>query len=109
MYTKQKHSGLRTLIEDYSPLTLLIVLPISFVLCLLQYLLKSQSMLLLIIGCVLTGIPLLIFGIQALKFKGTAKSHILWDGAVWGGFISLGWLFDLQTRKPDYGQITHVI
>jgi len=69
MSERQKRSGLRTLIEDYSPLTLLIVLPISFVLCLLQYLLKSQSMLLLIIGSVLAGIPLLIFGLQALGYK----------------------------------------
>ena len=89
MYTKQKNSGLRTLIEDYSPLTLLIVLPISFVLCLLQYLLKSQSMLLVIIGCVLTGIPLLIFGIQALGYK--ELRNLTSFGMVLFGVVLLAW------------------
>ena len=102
MYSKQKRSGFRTLIEDYSPLTLLIVFPISFVLCLLQYLLKSQSMLLVIIGCVLTGIPLLIFGIQALGYK--ELRNFTSYGMVLFGVVLLAWAGFL-IFKPE-SQIT---
>ena len=102
MYTKQKHSGLRTFIEDFSPFALLIVLPISFVLCLLQYLLKSQSMLLLIIGSVLAGIPLLIFGLQALGYK--ELRNFTFYGMVVLGIVLLAWAGFL-IFKPE-SQIT---
>jgi len=69
MNKHNKKSGLKSFVSDNSPLILMIVLPLSLILCLLQFLIKPQSMVYLIIGSILSGIPLLIIGLKALGYK----------------------------------------
>lgn len=93
MNKKQRNSGLKTFISDNSPLALMIVIPLSLALCLLQYLIKSQSMLFLIIGSILSGMPLLIFGLKAMGYKElrnfTALAMVLLGVAllIWSGIL----------------------
>ena len=93
IYKKQKGSGLKTFMEEYGPLALLFALPLSMVLCLLQYLIKSKSMLFLIIGSLVSGPPLLIFSLKALVYKELRNFTTFAMGIlgaallIWAGFL----------------------
>lgn len=84
---------MKAFVEDYGPLVLLFALPLSMILCLLQYLIKSKSMLFLIIGFLLSGSPLMIFSIKALFYKELRNLTSIAGGLlgaallIWAGFL----------------------
>ena len=95
MNKKPEGSRMKTLFEDYGSLILLLTLPVSLTLCLIQYFIHSQSMLLLIIALLVSGPFLLWTGLRALAYKElrdftTVGASLL--GAVflvWAGFLIL--------------------
>jgi hypothetical protein len=93
MNRKQKSSGLKAFFEDYGPFLLMIALPISFVLCLLQYFIKPKSMLLLIIALLFSGPLLLKTSIEALAHKQLRNLTSIGAGLlgaailIWAGFL----------------------
>ncbi len=88
-----KKSRVIAFFEELGPFLLMITLPVSFVLCLLQYLVKSQSMLFLIIASLIGGVPLLVFGFKALAYKElrnfTSFGMLILGGVLlaWAGFL----------------------
>ena len=84
---------MKSFFEEYGPMAIIIILPISMVLCLLQYLIKPKSLLLLIIALLLSGIMLLKTGIQGMAYKElrnlTAFGGVALGAGllIWAGFL----------------------
>ncbi len=84
---------MKSFFEDYGPLALLIVLPVSMVMCLLQYLIKPKSLLLLIIALLLSGLIILKVSLEAMAYKQlrnlTSGGGVLLGAAlvIWAGFL----------------------
>ena len=87
---KQKFgAGIRSFFEEYGPLALLFAIPLSMVMCLLQYLVKPPSLLFLIIGLLVSGIMLLKTGIEGMSHK--ELRNLTSFGAFFSGAILLIW------------------
>jgi hypothetical protein len=87
---KQKFgAGIKSFFEAYGPLALLFAIPLSMVMCLLQYLVKPPSLLFLIIGLLVSGIMLLKTGIEGMSHK--ELRNLTSFGAFFSGAILLIW------------------
>lgn len=85
---QQRESKIKDFLEEYSPLALMLALPLSLVLCLLQYFIKPKSILLLIIALFVSGPILLKTSIEACAHK--QLRNLTSIGAVfliWAGFL----------------------
>lgn len=97
-----RRSGLKAFFDEYGTLALVLALPLSMVLCLLQYFIKPHSMLLIIIGLLISGSLLLIFGLEAIAHKAFRNLSSIGAGLL--GLIFLIWAAFL-IFKPE-SQVT---
>lgn len=99
---------MKSFFEDYGPLVLLFVLPVSMVMCLLQYLIKPKSLLLLIIALLLSGLIILKVSIEALAYEEmrnlTSIGGVLLGAAlvIWAGFLIFKPISQITTKTRMY-------
>jgi len=91
---------LKKIFKEFSPLALMIVLPLSMVLCLLQYIIKPSSMLFLIIGLLLSGPILLKTSIEALAHKQLRNLTSISSGVLGAAFLIWAGLLIFKPASP---------